>query len=224
VATTEDQYQSLIQLAQKDDGIIGLILAGGRGKGIYTPSSDYDVYVITKDEQIVEIKSKLARFKSKELDLVIMSERELMLFGIWGSDTEWHRYNFAHAQAVIDKNKRIALWLNEQESIPNSAIEEAIKQSLDGYLNFTHHSLKNLCDGKAIAVGPRINVVHPQLPGQIFGGIPMAQRVGHFLDQDEVRLSRLEAGGRTIVRPDGSSTGDTMRHGRPDEPDVPPAM
>lgn len=144
--TSEMLYERLLATVKEDSAVIGFILGGGRGKGITTEHSNYDIVLIV-DEGIIEA----ARVKYKALidehfDLEIMSEQELMLHGVWGSDTMHLRYGYAHLTAVIDPTHRIQRWLSEQETIPAPALDDAIKESLDGYLNYTHRSLKNLRD------------------------------------------------------------------------------
>lgn len=145
--TLEEQYQSLIKTAQADSGVTGLILGGSRGKGIpTTDQSDYDILIIADDALVDGVRIKYAGLKSDRLDLNVMSERELSIYGVWGSDTMWARYGFAHVKTVIDKTGRLQGWLDEQEGIPESGKNDAVKQSFDSYLNYTHRSLKSTRD------------------------------------------------------------------------------
>lgn len=146
--TLEEQYQQLVSLAQQDPGVVGFILGGGRGKGIATENSDYDILIIVKNELVDVAQVKYKAYAGPKLDITVMSEQTLSLYGVWGSDTMWARYGFAHVQAVIDKSGGIQTWLNEQEKIPVPALEEAIKQSLDSYLNYVHRSMKNFRDSR----------------------------------------------------------------------------
>jgi hypothetical protein len=150
--TLEEQYQQLIKVAKDDNGVKGLILGGSRGKGIpTTEQSDYDILIIADDAVIDGLRIKYKGFASDALDINVRSERELAIYGVWGSDTMWARYGFAHVKAVLNKTGQLQHWLDEQEQIPAPAQDDAIKQSLDGYLNYTHRSLKSLRDGRAPA-------------------------------------------------------------------------
>ena len=144
--TPEILYEKLLATAKADSGVIGVILGGGRGKGIATEHSNYDVVVVVADEILEGARIKYKDLVDEHFDLSVMSEQELMLHGVWGSDTMHLRYGYAHLTAVIDPTHRIQRWLSEQETIPAPALDNAIKESLDGYLNYTHRSLKNLRD------------------------------------------------------------------------------
>jgi predicted nucleotidyltransferase len=144
--TTEDQYQQLVQIAKEDKGVVAFILAGGRGKGMTTEHSDYDITIIVHDELVEVARVKYQAYTTLGLDITIMGKQALMIYGVWGSDTAWARYGFAHIKAVFDLSGTVQHWLDEQELIPAPALDDAIKQSLDGYLNYTHRSLKNFRD------------------------------------------------------------------------------
>ena len=46
----EKAYEAYAEKAKNDERIIGIILAGGRGKGASSENSDYDVILVTTDE------------------------------------------------------------------------------------------------------------------------------------------------------------------------------
>lgn len=146
--TLEEQYQQLVIIAQQDPGVTGFILGGGRGKGISTENSDYDIVVVVKNELVDVAQVKYKAYAGPKFDISVMSEQQLAIHGVWGSDSMWARYGFAHVQAVIDKTNTLQVWLNEQEKIPAPALEETIKQSLDSYLNYVHRSMKNFRDSR----------------------------------------------------------------------------
>ena len=50
--TKTKEFEQILENAEKDDRIIGLILTGGRGKGMFTENSDYDIVIITTDESV----------------------------------------------------------------------------------------------------------------------------------------------------------------------------
>jgi hypothetical protein len=144
--TLDEQYQQLVTIAREDKGVVAFVLGGGRGKGISTENSDYDILIITEDEVVEGVRVKYQGYAGPKFDITVMSRRELSIYGVWGSDTMWARYGFAHVKAVFDKGNEIQRWLDDQEMIPAQAIDDAIKQVLDNYLNYTHRSLKNFRD------------------------------------------------------------------------------
>ncbi len=149
--TLDEQYQQLVAAAKDDSGVVAFILAGGRGKGVTTENSDYDIFIIVQDAIVDGAKIKYQPYATHSFDITIMGERELSIYGVWGSDTMWARYNFAHVKAVFTKNNEIQQWLEAQELIPLAALNEAYKEALDNYLNYTHRSLKNFRDLRATA-------------------------------------------------------------------------
>jgi hypothetical protein len=149
--TPEEQYDRLVAAAKEDSGVIAFILAGGRGKGMTTEHSDYDIFIITEDAVVEGAKIKYQPYTGHAFDINIMGRRELSIFGVWGSDTMWARYNFAHIKAVFDKTGEIQKWLEAQELIPLAVFDEAYKEALDNYMNYTHRSLKNFRDLRGTA-------------------------------------------------------------------------
>jgi hypothetical protein len=58
--TAADAYEHIVAFARTDRRVVGLVLGGGRGKGVVRPWSDYDVYlVVTPDTSIEEIYATL---------------------------------------------------------------------------------------------------------------------------------------------------------------------
>jgi len=151
MVTPEEQYQQLLKIAGEDSGVVAFILAGGRGKGITTEHSDYNIFIVTEDAIVDGAKVKYQPFSGPAIDIIVIGRRAFSVYGVWGSDTMWARYNFAHVKALIDKDGETQKWLNTQELIPISSAEEAAKDALDNYLNYTHRSLKNFRDARGTA-------------------------------------------------------------------------
>jgi hypothetical protein len=180
--TLEAQYEQLVKLAQADPGVIGFILGGGRGKGISTEHSDYDILIIVENAIADGAKVKYKPYAGLQFDITIMTERELSIYGVWGSDTMWARYGFAHVTAVIDKKKDLQQWLNVQETIPTPALDEAIKEALDSYLSYTHRSLKNFRDGRATAAHLAACDAMPQLITFLFAAEGRVRPYNEYID------------------------------------------
>lgn len=149
--TLDEQYQQLVAVAKEDSGVIAFVLAGGRGKGITTEHSDYDIFIITENAIVDLAKVKYQPYSGQSFDITIMGRRDFSLYGVWGSDTMWGRYNFAHVKPVFDKTGELHKWLEAQELIPLAIFNEAYKEALDSYLNCTHRSLKNFRDHRGTA-------------------------------------------------------------------------
>ena len=78
----KEAYEAYLQKAKSDDRIIGIILAGGRGKGAFSENSDYDVILVTNDEgfesvkKITQKRNILTRFHTLSLNLENMQKLE----------------------------------------------------------------------------------------------------------------------------------------------------
>lgn len=55
MSAAEQKFAVLLDHARDDPNIVGLLLAGSRGKGGYvTPQSDYDAYVILREAGLLD--------------------------------------------------------------------------------------------------------------------------------------------------------------------------
>ena len=75
-------FEELDNKAKEDSNIIGFFLGGSRGKGIGKKHSDYDVYIIVKDNVVEKYKKKFPFRKFKGLDLIIFSYSEFIKYCI----------------------------------------------------------------------------------------------------------------------------------------------
>ncbi len=180
--TLEEQYQQLVKTAQEDAGVVGFILGGGQGKGMTTEHSDYDIVIVVEDAVAEGARVKYRGYAGPQFDITVMSQRELSIYGVWGSDTMWARYGFAHITATIDKGGHIQGWLDEQEIIPESSLDEAIKQALDSYLNYTHRSLKNFRDVRKPAAHMAACDAMPQLITFLFAAEARVRPYNEYIE------------------------------------------
>jgi hypothetical protein len=144
-------YKRVLNDAKNDPNIMGLILTAGRGKGLVTEHSDYDVLMVVKNEKAKKYKEKFKKLKIINVfDLNIMSLTEFKHYAEVGSETEWDRYNFAHIKARIDKGG-IQELIDSKGIIPSNKIKKFTEKNLDGYINLYYRSIKNHRDGNFIA-------------------------------------------------------------------------
>lgn len=140
------EFKQTLERAKNDDRIIGLILTGGRGKGMFTEYSDYDIALITTNESILNVREE---YKGRQdiLDIGALSISEFRVYAEVGSAEEWDRYTYAHIKAHIDKTGEIQKIIDEKGILPKEQILKVAKNALDGYLNFLYRSIKNRRDG-----------------------------------------------------------------------------
>lgn len=140
------EFKKILERAKNDDRIIGLILTGGRGKGMFTKYSDYDVALITTDESTLNVKEE---YKGKQ-DIVGIGALPISEFRVYaevGTAEEWDRYTYAHVKAQIDKTGEIQKIIDKKATLPKEDILQVAKNALDGYFNFLYRSIKNYRDG-----------------------------------------------------------------------------
>lgn len=144
------KFDQILEKAKNDDRIIGLILTGGRGKGIFTENSDYDVALIVSDESVLGVKEE---YKGEQgiIDIGVLSMSGFKIYAAIGTMEEWDRYTYTHIKAQIDKTGEIQSIIDEKGVLPTEYIPQIAKNALDGYLNFLYRSIKNYRDGNIFA-------------------------------------------------------------------------
>ncbi|MDD4901460.1 MAG: hypothetical protein PHS62_05195 [Patescibacteria group bacterium] len=147
----EKLYKQVLEDAKNDPNIVGLVLTAGRGKGLATEHSDYDVLIVVTDVKTDEYKKRFKKLKIINIfDLNVISLTEFKGHAEVGSETEWDRYNFAHIKAQIDKGG-IQKLIDSKGIIPSNKIKKITENNLDGYINLYYRSIKNHRDGNFIA-------------------------------------------------------------------------
>jgi len=144
-------YEKIYAEAKDDSNIIGFFLGGSRGKGFHTKYSDYDTYIIVKDNCLKEYKERYPFRKYKGVDLIVFSYSEFKNYASWGSSEAFDRYSFSHVKALIDKNGEVQEILNQLSKVPEKFLSKHIAGALDGYINFLYRSLKCIRDGDIVA-------------------------------------------------------------------------
>lgn len=145
----QEAYESFLEKAKNDDRVIGVILSGGRGKGIQTENSDYDVILISTDDSLESVRSDYP--KTEFIDSLPHTISEFCEYAKTGTRTQYDKYNFTHNKALVDKNGQIQKLIDEKGVLESGQIDKVIHDALGGYLNSLHRSLKNLRDGNIFA-------------------------------------------------------------------------
>ncbi len=145
--TPSEVYEKIYEEAKTDPNIIGFFLGGSRGKGFQTKYSDYDTYIIVKDNVVSEYKERYPFRKYNGVDLIVFSFPEFKNYAHWGSAEAFDRYSFSHLTALIDKNGKIQELINEKGKIPENHLSKFIAGSLDAYINYLYRSLKCIRNG-----------------------------------------------------------------------------
>ncbi len=144
------EFEDVLEKAKSDERVIGLILTGGRGKGMYTENSDYDVAIIATDESALNVKKEYTP-KKGIVEIGVRSISEFKSHAEVGSAEDWDRYTFAHIKAQVDKTGEIQKIIDGKGILPKDQISKVAKNALGGYLNSLYRSIKNRRDGNILA-------------------------------------------------------------------------
>lgn len=137
-----NDYEQILQEAQENDKVVALVLLGSRGKGFENEYSDYDMIMITKDEDSDLVK-KYQDKKLDNVDLTVKSLSDFKNFANWESPESWDRYNYAHVKILVDKtNEELEKIIEEKGHIPKDKQAKFIDWWIDGYVNGVYRSVK----------------------------------------------------------------------------------
>ena len=179
----EQQYRELYAKAEQDKNVIGLALTGGRGKGVFTERSDYDVLVVVKDEAKQSSKAEYEKFNSTEIvEASVCTLDELRNKGKWGSEESWAMYGLTHLKAQIDKTGDIQKILDEKGIIPANEIEKYVNHCIDGFINQYYRAIKNHRDGNSFAAHLDATESVPMLLSLLFGREGRIRPYNKFLE------------------------------------------
>jgi hypothetical protein len=145
----ELEYERLVEISRADDAVVGLVLTGSRGRGpAARPDSDWDVRLVVRDDAAGECSLRRATPHGSPVEVAVLSLSAFEQAGAIGSESEWDRYSYAHAQVVVDKLAgRIAALVQEKSVLPAEAANGIAAEGLDTYVNSYYRSAKNLRNG-----------------------------------------------------------------------------
>lgn len=147
----QQHYKKLLRYAKTTSYVLGIVLAGSRGKGKITKHSDYDIFIIVKDKTPKKIRKELKAFRKLDFDSFVMDLTTYKKYAAWGGPYAWDRYNFARLKAPLDKTGQIQKIVIQKGSIPAKYRKQFIKDGLDHYINQVYRSIKTYRDGDFLA-------------------------------------------------------------------------
>ena len=150
MTAADDRFRRLLQEAHDDPAILGLVLTGSRGKGFGTESSDYDVLVVVRDEDVARFDARYAAEPPAGIDWGVTSLAEFEAYAAWGSPFAWDRYSFAHAAVPVDKTGRLRELVEDKGRVPDEHRIPLVRTALDAYINAVYRSLKCLRNGNRL--------------------------------------------------------------------------
>jgi predicted nucleotidyltransferase len=146
----DEAYAELRALAERDPNIIGLFLGGSRGKGLATARSDYDVYLVVRENE-EEYRERFPLRHGDPVEVIVASLERFRAHAEIGSETEWNRYTFAHVAVELDKTGGdIQRLVDAKGKLPSDAAREVAAEALDSYINSYYRSAKNFRGGDPV--------------------------------------------------------------------------
>jgi hypothetical protein len=140
--SADDQFRQLVDEAQRDPVVVGLVLGGSRGKGFHTPLSDYDLYLIVRDEALDRCRDRYESRYSDPIDLHTYSYGDFTTYADWDTPLAWARYGLARARILIDKDGRIGPLVAAKGRVPEDRRLPLVRGALDAYVNSVYRSAK----------------------------------------------------------------------------------
>lgn len=140
-------YGELVRRAEADENVLGLILAGSRGAGIFvTERSDFDTYVVLRSPE-----SDWGAGHGEAVEVWPMTIDEFRQHALVGAPDAWNRPTFLYARVEIDKpDGEIHRLVEEKRRMTPGEVDRIVPDTLDGYINSLYRSLKNLEAGRAL--------------------------------------------------------------------------
>lgn len=151
--SSDQIYQDILQEAQNNPQILGVVLCGSRGKDdvFLTPHSDYDVVVVISDDAPQLLKEKIKSFENPKFEVWAKTLTEFKEHARWGTEHDWDRYNYTHNKAIIDKIGEIQKIVEEKGSLPKEVQRDFLEGNLDCYVNSLYRSAKYWRDGNELS-------------------------------------------------------------------------
>lgn len=150
-SAAETSWGRLVGRARGDPAVRGLVLTGGRGKGVHGPDSDWDA-VLVVDRDAVAAWRQTAVESGPGVDLTVLSPEEFAEHGEPGTATAWRGYDLAHLVAVVDRGG-VQDALNRKGRLSSEAARRLADDSVDSALNQLYRAAKGSAAGEVRASG-----------------------------------------------------------------------
>ena len=158
------EYEELVEVARTDERVLGLVLTGSRGRGVFVrPESDWDLRLVVSDDGLSESEQRFETAHGSTVEVAVYSLAQFEQAGELGSPNEWDRYSYAHAEVVLDKlDGRIAGLVAAKGVLPPRTAHDVAARALDGYINSYHRSAKNA--GLGLSIEARLDAAESVAP------------------------------------------------------------
>jgi predicted nucleotidyltransferase len=141
----EQAYREFLAAASADDNVVGVVLSGSRGAGVFvTERSDFDVFVILR------LPDDRWRFEyASPVEMVSMTIEEFRRYALPGGRDAWNRPAFLYAKVEIDRlDGAIGQIVERKRRLTTEEARTIASEALDDYINTLFRSLRNLEAGR----------------------------------------------------------------------------
>lgn len=141
----EREYRAFLELAATDENVVGVVLSGSRGAGVFvTPRSDFDVFVVTREPD-----DRWAFVYGSAVEMVAMTLESFEAYALPGARDAWNRPAFLYSKVEIDRlDGAIGRIVERKRRLTPHEAKTIAAESLDDYINALLRSLRNLEAGR----------------------------------------------------------------------------
>jgi Nucleotidyltransferase domain len=133
------RYADLLRRCETDPDVVGVVLSGSQARDMATEHSDFDVYVVLREDN-----GRWSTSRTPELDTMVFSVEDLA-----DTSNRWQRYSYRGARVLMDRlGGRIADLVRAQATLTPAESDALVREQLDGYINFIYRAAKNRRDGR----------------------------------------------------------------------------
>ena len=145
---TADAWASLVAAAAADPEVVGLVLTGGRGKGVSTPRSDWDGLLVVADSAVPRWLAAVP----DALDVSVLAESDWPSYAEPGTAFSWRGYDLAHLEPAVDhRGGAFRDALEHKGRLPHDVAAQRASDGVGATLNFLYRAAKSARDGDAFA-------------------------------------------------------------------------
>ena len=141
----ERAYRAFLESAAADENVVGVVLSGSRGAGVFvTARSDFDVFVVTREPD-----DRWPFVYGSAVEMVALTLDLFETYGLPGGRDAWNRPAFLFAKVEIDRlDGAIGRIVERKRRLTPDEATSIAAESLDDYINTLLRSLKNLEAGR----------------------------------------------------------------------------
>ncbi len=139
---SDADWQALVREAVADEAAIGLVLTGGRGKGVWTDRSDWDGLLVVADGAV-------RRWRDREpasLDLTVLGTTAFETYAEPFTPFAWRGYDLARLTATVDRGGFQSV-LDRKGRLAWDAAMTISEEAIGGSLNQLYRGAKSVRDG-----------------------------------------------------------------------------